>query len=258
MSSGGTGGVPSAPDCTGEFGVPETLLTVAAPLDFSGISITGDERELVFVMDTGNGYATPVITTRASAQGSFPPAEAIGGVAACTTTYGAVDISDDGLRLYHSCSADLATLSEVHLAERSDREEPFEDRGVVASMGSSVAVASDELSIYSSGLGNGPPLVAVRATPGAAFGEASAIPGLEDSALTTPDLSSDGLVLFGRENGELGYYTRETSGSDFTTFTVLGELPDTPGSPVISADCRSLYFVAFNEQGERSVFVMRR
>jgi hypothetical protein len=254
--TGGSGG--GGAGCAGAFGAAELLFSVEPPMDLGGPSITADELELFYSLDTGAGLATFVVTKRAAVTDAFPAAAAVPGLAGCSTPFGTMDISDDGLRLYYACWSDAAAMVSVEFADRTDRESAFEARGVLATMGGSPAIDSAELTLYSGGLNGGSPIMAERDIPSGAFGDAQGVPGLATSTLGTPDLSPDGLVLFGAQAGMLGFVTRADVTSPFGSFSPLPGIAANSGAPSISADCRTLYFAGRTNSGGRGVFAARR
>lgn len=227
-------------------------------MDLGGPSITEDELELFYSLDTGTGLASFVVTKRESVSAAFPAASPVPGVSGCSTPFGTMDVSDDGLRLYYACWADSSAPVSVEFADRPDRASAFTPKGTVAMLGGSPAIDSLELVLYSSGLSGGAPLMAERESPLDEFGEATEIPGLATSTLVTPDASPDGLQLFGAQTGILGFVSRPNVDAPFGAFTPVPGLPDNSGAPAISADCRSLYFVARTPSGARAIYVAKR
>jgi hypothetical protein len=247
----GTGGS-TALDCTGSFADPVELFSVQLPEDLGGPSITADELDLYYAQGTTS--AGFVVRTRSSPDEDFGDPTSVPGLTDCDTPYGSVDVSDDGLRIYSACWTVFTSTSDVRIAERSSRNEPFVDGGVVGQIGASPSVSHDELSLYSSGLDLVGPLVAKRDFVEGPFGSSDTVPGLETSGLTNPDLSSDELVLFGNQAGALGYHARDSSSDPFGDFVAYENMPENPGSPSVTPDCQAMYFVGVAENGGRGVF----
>src|SRR5690606_17852005 len=106
-SAGAAGSDPGELDCSGSFGVGELLISVDPPMDLGGPSIPANELELYYSLDTGNGVASFVVARRTSSDGAFTAAAPVPGIGdACTTPFGTMDITDDGLRIYYACWSD--------------------------------------------------------------------------------------------------------------------------------------------------------
>lgn len=247
----GTGGS-TALDCTGLFGDPIELFSVQLPEDLGGPSITSDELELYYAQGTTS--AGFVVRTRATTDEDFGDPIPVPGLTDCVTPYGSVDVSDDGLRIYSSCWSDFLSMNEVRMAERANRDDPFVDVGVVGQAGATPSVSHDELSLHSTGLDFIGPLVSRRESIDDSFGTSEVVAGLEGSSLANPDLSSDELVLFGNQDGSLGYYERASASGAFGEFISYEGLPENPGAPSVTPDCRAMYFIGVVQNGGRGVF----
>jgi len=130
-------------------------------------------------------------------------------------------------------------------------------------VGPSVAIAPDELVLYSSGqigtIDSPPPRRYTRSSTSAPFADPLPVPGLESSGLITPELSPDGLSIFGSANLSLIVAERSRPDGAFAAPTTI--LPGTPnmlvlGAPDVAQDCRSLYFVQ-NEPASGASFTSR-
>jgi hypothetical protein len=137
--------------------------------------------------------------------------------------------------------------------------------------GISISVSADELTAFwsdYSDTSNPTVLTGTRSSLSGAFGSGTEPLGLDQTVLRHPELSTDGLHLFGSLNtGSLTsivMYTRASLDSAFRNPSseglpvtpVLPDDPNTPSvesvsdlSPTLSADCRSVYFLRYTFTG---------
>jgi hypothetical protein len=245
----GRGGSSASIDCSGTFGEPHIVFDPQAEQLFSP-TLTADEMELLYAL--GDGITLQYFhSKRTSKTESFGAGEPLPELdAACSTTDSrTIDLTSDGLRAYLVCygtgDPDSHTL---RIAVRPSLDAPFVlDPMSYGSVGPSAGVAPGELTLYSSGLrpGQEPALAFERATTSEPFGEGTEIPGLEGVLLLTPDVSADGLSLFGSVMGSIVLATRPTVHDPFSTAETIiaGATSGEWISPTISEDCRSLYAV---------------
>jgi len=268
-------------DCTGTFGTP-TLIMDEGPskIPAQSLSITGDDLELFYEVP---GPAQGVmVRARATRDAPFGDAQEIAPAVFdfCPLEEGpSIDVSDDGLRLYMTCVIttvanpdDPFAPAPIYVAERASRNTlDFVRRPDPLGMGGiSISVSSDELTAFWSDYtdtSNPTVLMGTRSSWTAAFSSGTEPLGLNHAVLRYPELSTDGLHLFGSlKTGELTsivMYTRASLSSDFRSpssegLPVTPTLPDDPNtptvestsdlSPTLSADCRSLYFLRFSFQ----------
>jgi hypothetical protein len=245
IGEAGTGGGSVSIDCTGTFGDPRVVFDPQMTKLFSP-TLNADETELLYA--TGDGDLQYFRSTRSSKLDDFGPGEPLPELdAACMTTDSrTIDLSADGLRAYLVCyGSNNAEGYTLRIAVRSAPDAPFVlDSKSYGMVGPSAAIATGDLTLYSSGImiGQGPALVFERATLSAPFDAGKPIPGLESYNLVTPDVSADGLTLFAGYTGGIIVATRTRVSDPFT----YGDFVVSGGdyvSPAISEDCRSLYAV---------------
>lgn len=257
-SSGSDVGGSDPVDCNGPFGSPELVLAVEPPMDLGGPTITADELELFYSLDNGSGMASFVVAKRETELDAFSAGSPVLGLSGCPTPLGTMDVSHDGLRLYYACWSDGAAEVTVTLADRTDRLGEFTVQSAIGTAGGSPAVDRAELILYSSGLNGRAPLRALRGQLSEDFAAAEGIEGLENSTLSTPAPSPDGLALYGAQAGALVVATRPDPASAFGAAKAIPGLPTNAGAPVLTADCRTLYFVARTETGGRGIYAATR
>ncbi len=257
----GNGGTGATIDCEGDFGNPRPILT--APEDEVGsLSISADELELVYALGPGpenQGARSFFHSVRPNKQAMFPAGDALPSLnVACgdDALYRSGDLSADGLSYYFVCYASGdAAPTDLHVARRASRADPFAvDATTYGQVSSGPTVDSTELLLITSPTNaqTGAPLAFTRADTSSPFSNGTALTGLE--SLVTPDLSSDDRSLFGSSRtastlSSIQVATRSAPGGAFGAPVAL--LTDTTGvlnygSPAISADCRSLYFVSLS------------
>lgn len=174
--------------------------------------------------------------------------------AACARPdYRSIELSPDGLRAYVLCFATLDDGADgvLRVADRARAGERFTLRATeYGRVGASPAVTPDELTLYTSypaGAGEGPPFTYTRASTDEPFSAGTPAPGLEGSEMASPDPSPDGLSLFGGVSTSITLATRARVTDEFgAPIPVLSPADGTQllGAPDLTANCRSLYFVA--------------
>ncbi len=237
---------PAAPDCTGIFGLGTVI--VPGVLAASSPAVTADELE-IFLGD-GPHFA---VVRRSAVPAPFTARTALPELDAACASAGLanpqIDVSADGLRVYFTCSS---AASPVFVAHRADRRSAFVVDGTVADGVELLAVVDDERAIY--GASGGAPFRAIRAAIGEPFPTLHIVAELATIQLTAPDLSPDGLTLYGSFAGHVVSYARPSASGTFgTTPTTLdlataGEMV---GSPEIAPSCRTLYFLLRDTVGVR-------
>ncbi len=249
--AGGSGGV----DCSGTFasavGVFEDGPRVTTP------ALTADEL-LLFYARGPSGDERFYVAERASKTAAFSPGVPITELdAPCQLTDDrSVDVSDDGLTAYVSCyqAGTLAVPTTLYVLTRASRSEVFGAASEVGSMTPSSSVENDGLSAVWSGEETPSTRLATRSALSEPFGNDTELPGLESTNVFTPDLSPDGLAVYGAidsaEGRSLAIATRastdEPFGAPVIATALLAGLPNS-GAPELSADCRALYFIGVDE-----------
>ncbi len=263
--AGGTGGVPGPVDCQGSFGTPVPLVD-NGQYPLSSPALPDDELEM-FVSVSPDGTTFHFARTqRADAGQPFGPLQVVPELdAACASPDEArtIDVSRDGLRAYVSCDDGSGAAQPLQLFTRASRTATFAaQKSQGDTLGGSVALSADELSAYSSAYSNpGAALVATRGSRLVAFGPAAPIPGLETVDVIAPDVSDDGLVLFGGLGGQqLVMATRSNAASSFGAPQNLTIPQDIAGAPHITHDCHRLYYVGYTygSPDDFAVYVMSR
>jgi len=267
-SAGSTAGASSL-DCTGTFGEPRLVFDPFVA--FQSPTLNPDETELLYVgYDPGSDYVQFLRATRPSKADLFGlPEPATGLENLCLgSPQGTIDLSPDGRRAYVVCYDPAFAISDaLWVAERSAPNAPFVvSSAIYGLVGASAAIATGELTLYSAGpaLALDPGLLFERPTTDVPFGGGIAIPGLEDTAIVTPDPSPDGLSLFVGMAGQVLVATRTALGEPFTTLDPVLTPADSMtiwSSATISEDCRSLYaihVVSDNGGSRRTLEVVTR
>lgn len=257
---GGAGGAPGSKACQGSYG-PLTLVFSEPSFTVNGPSVTSDE--LLLFYSVGDKTVTEVkqavmFRQRQSVTDPFGPGLPLPELANVCSPNQHVnpDISEDGLTLYVSCTASIDVglpegPSQLRVARRSDRSSSFVlDAEPVGSVFASAGLSADELTAYTGGevWGTAPQLF-TRTAKTEKFGEAKPVPGFT-SPLNSPDISADGLTLFGAAPSAsttrqlVRRATRTSSAENFGEPTALDfGLPDnTFGAPNVTPSC-SLYLV---------------
>lgn len=264
---GGSGGEEPV-GCVGEFADDyEAILSEPDSTTLGSPTLTDDELEIFYTRGDGVGTSTLVRSVRGSKSDNFPPGEPVdifGLPSECLESI-TMHVTGDGQRMYLSCSSPANPQSPIYLATRVDTEPYFELTSELVIMGPSPYVTEDETGlITSSSFTDGPPLYSLRGSAGEPFPEPLVVPGLENETLLAPALTPDGQTIYGHTRVEAGggYSLAKATldGITFIDFTLVA----TPGlelvgSPVISKDCRSLYFLgAPTQQGPWSIYVRHR
>jgi hypothetical protein len=283
-ASGGAAGNPSAgagsgtggagapdPDCGGGFGAPSPVLT-GAGIEVGSLALSPDELELIYTRSSPVEGADSDFrrSVRASKNVAFAPGEPLSVLnAACgdPQLLRSGDLSTDGLRFYFVCyAAGGDVLTPLRVARRATLASAFiVDAKSYGMVRSGPTLSWNELELYTS------PSVSqlmgtnlhVRSSVSEAFDPGSTLSGFD--SVFTPDLSSDDLLLFGvtvpaTDPRALVMAERASTSSQFTSHSPLLTAPDLMtsfGSPTISYDCRSLYYVHITTS-ESTVVVMKR
>lgn len=259
--------------CHGAYGQPLLVLTVEPEALINGISLTADERELYYSRQK-NSMQEVVRHTRASAGdmfGAVEPLPALAGVCGDLPNVNP-DISEDGLTLYVTCTAEMPPpmsegVSPLRVARRPDRSSDFTlEAEPIGNVFASAGISADELTAYTDGefFGTAPQMF-TRATKAEAFGGPMEVPEIRNAGLRSPDISSDGLSLFGAvtidEVARIARAHRETKGAAFSEPVQLDlafDLPATPvplglGAPNVTAGCL-LYVIVRLMDGQYTVY----
>jgi hypothetical protein len=248
----------SAALCEGTFGASQTLVNFETNVA-SSLSVTADELELFYVdVRTSSNTHNISVLKRSSKSAAFSGPTVVSELqAVCAAEdYPALDVSDDGLRMYFTC---LEGPTPLRLATRVSRSAAW----VVApdpigTVGDSITVSGDELTAVGvRDLASNPrPDAHTRATPEGSFGSASAVTGIDES-FVNPDLSFDGRMLFGvlKPSGagaRIAFVSLDDA-LDATAAPSTAGMPEPPpGStassvsdytPTLTPDCRSIYFL---------------
>jgi hypothetical protein len=281
-STGGAAGSAGVVDCTGTFGAPELLFAAATGETPQSLSVTGDDLELFYEVESDAAGPRLEVRKRSSRTAPFGEPEALNldFLSFCSGENGpSLDVSDDGLRLYLTCvdtSDDPIVPGPIRVAERTSRtSSAFRLRPDSVGLGSvSISVSADELTAFWSDYADKSapkPVTATRPGLQDSFGAPLPLAGAEDDTLRHPEISSDLRYLFGALDLGTGFsrlvmYTRPSPGVSFGAPGSQG-LPtpplvaDDPGtatvegvedlSPTLSADCRSLYFLRYTHAEAR-------
>ena len=260
-SSGGSAGTSPVGNgsCSGPFGAAMPVLLEEPMVSINGISVTADEREIYYARQTaGELPAVVVRRTRASKGEMFGAVEGLptlDGVCGANPRVNP-DISDDGLTLYVTCTADVELglsegVSPLRVARRADRSTPFTlDPEPIGGVFASAGISADELTAFTDGeIFDTAPQLFTRASKSESFVGPQAVPGLA-TPFRSPDISSDGLSLFGATRLAAGGFSaiaRAQRASKDAPFMApeqldlqLGEVGI--GAPNITPSC-SLYLI---------------
>lgn len=266
----GSGGSAMGRSCSGAVGPAAAVFTEAVGVRLGGVGLTGDELEVYYVQRLGDAPPGVVRRKRASKDAPFGGVETLPELAdACRPDQHVnQDVTDDGLALYVTCTdmVDIGLpegVSTLRVARRPDRASAFTLQtepagGVLASAG----ISADELTAYTDGeIYNTAPRMFTRATKAESFGgEAQPIPGI-DVPFNSPDISNDGLVLFGAARAASGNGNAifralrdDASGAFAVPLELDLQLPaGTIGAPNITPSC-TLYVVLAPLDGGNSVY----
>jgi hypothetical protein len=268
VGSAGSGGG-QQPECAGTFSTLETVFAGETNQIPGALSVTADDLELFYSVA---GHV--LVRKRASTSEAFSEPVSlpeIDGLCAPTETpvNPSLDISEDGLRLYVTCTDAEGPL---RLATRPDRNSSFEPTAEsVGTVGASISISSDELVAVSSTTNGGDALLlrSERASLGEPFSDPVRVAEIT-GPFRHPELSGDGLSLFGVvpkdpslpldiANWRLAVASRTSPSGSFSapSFAGLPEPPDTQAdyAPTVSGACESLYFtrVAYTSGSYSSV-----
>jgi hypothetical protein len=229
-------------------------------------TLNAAETELLYAADGEGSSLRYYRSTRASKSDVFESSEPIPELdAACASTDDrTIDVTGDGLRAYLVCyGPDNPESNVLRFAVRAALDAPFVlDEKSYGVVGPSAAIASGELTLYSSGLtpSADPPLLFERTTTSEPFDAGTVIPGLEGTLLITPDVSADGLSLFGNQGGAISVATRASVHDAFSLPEVIIPAPESGDwvSVTVSENCRSLYAVMMASSEPRTVQVFER
>ena len=254
-ATGGAAGV-GASSCAGSWGAPEVLYQAPDGYTLSSPAVRSDDLELFYVDYDAAGAGHYRRTARSDRAAPFTPGDIVSELdAACgAADQRMIDLSSDGRRAYIVCIEEpVANASgALRMARRPDFDSPFSlDAMSYGVVGASPAISADELRLYTSAqasVGTNPSLTYMRASTTAPFGAGMSIPGLESSTLSAPDISPDGLALFGNLNAAVVVVTRSAPDAPFGGPSIV--VPGDPmnytfvvGAADVSGDCRSLYYV---------------
>jgi hypothetical protein len=267
--NGGAGGNPTT-DCSGSFGTPSVVLSVPG-LEIGSLAPSSNELELIYQAATqAETYTSHFYrSVRASKDVPFAPGTPLPELdAACAdVTLGrSGDLSADGLTFYFVCyrfDTEPDPMAELHVARRPSPSAAFVvDAMTYGTVRPGPSISTDELTLYTSSnfLDTMGVNTHVRTSTSTAFGSAAFLSALE--RVITPDVSSNGLFLFGSLTGGEGpsalvVSTRASTSDMFAPHTPLLTAPDQTnifGSPAISSDCRSLYYVSVNASSMPSIY----
>jgi hypothetical protein len=244
--------------CEGPFGASQTLRTFGSNVA-SSLSVTSDELELFYVDVRSDPESHNIsVLKRSSKSAAFSEPTLVSELqATCAAEdYPALDVSDDGLRMYFTCLDGPAPL---RFATRTSRSAAWVvDADPIGTVGDSITVSGDELTLVGvRDLGANPrPDAYRRATPVGSFGSASAVTGIDESFMN-PDLSFDGRMLFGVVNpsgagARIAFVSLDAVLEATAAPSTAGMPEPPPGStantvsdytPTVTPDCRSMYFL---------------
>jgi hypothetical protein len=254
VASGGTSPGPTQ-RCEGSFGASQTLFNFRQNVA-SSLSITADELELFYV-DVASGADTHVMSLlkRSSKSAAFAEPTVVSELqATCAAeNYPALDVSDDGLRMYFTCLDGPAPLRRATRASRSAAW--VVDPDPIGTVGDSITVSGDELTAVGVRelVSNPRPDAYGRSTTAQPFGSGIAVAGVDESFMN-PDLSYDGRVLFGvvrlTEGARISSVSLDDDFGATAAPSTVGMPTPPPGAtivddytPTLTPDCRSIYFL---------------
>ncbi len=267
VTSGGggsaIGGGASPASCTGAFNAAEPVLRAPMDTSVNGVSLTADELELYYTRDfevTATPTPEVVRRKRASKDALFGEAESLPELAGVCGDKLRIypDVSEDGLTLYVTCTTRVDEGSEgvsvLRVARRAGRSEPFvlaaEPAGNVFA---AAGIAADELTAYTDGeVFDTAPQMFTRSSKAEPFMGPMAVPGI-DVPFRSPDVSSDGLTLFGAAGRDIIHIYRAHRADANAAFSTpepidLKLSEATIGAPNITAGC-ALYVVVVTSEG---------
>ncbi len=247
-------------DCSGTFGTSRVLLSAAPNDELGGVTLSPDELELFYssitpaAVDGSHFYRS----TRASKADVFMLGTTVPELdAACESGQRrTMDLSHDGLRAYLVCvpPEGPAYGGSLRIADRPSLGAPFVLRTMTyGEIGNSPSISRDELTLYTTQPDGSYDYIQryERGTTSEAFGPAEDLSLGSFDFPSSPDIGPDDLSLYFGMNTTVGVATRASTEADFGVATELFTIasPSAGGSPEISRDCRSLYYINL----ERSV-----
>ena len=255
-SSSGAGGSVA---CTGAFGAPRVVLEMEGQ-SFSGLTLSPDELELIYSagsVESGSdqGFFRARRASKADVFSTPVAIPELDAECAMSTMTRSGDLTFDGLGFYFTCYDSLSpgSASQLLYARRASLDAPFVvERIDYLTVDRGPSVSRDELELFAALGSAGPTKRYVRADTSASFSDGEEVPELESYIIATPEIAPDGRTLYASQSASNTWYalveaTRSAPGAAFGPLTVL--LPEimneTFGSPAISNDCRSLYFVHY-------------
>jgi hypothetical protein len=227
---------------------------------FSGLTLSPDELELIYSagpVESGSDQGF-FRARRASKDDVFSTPVAIPELdaeCATSTMTRSGDLTFDGLGFYFTCyDSDLpAGSSQLLYARRPSLDAPFvAERIDYADVDRGPSVSRDEIELFAALGTAGPTKRYTRSDTTQPWSSGEVVAGLESTIIATPEIAPDGLTLYASQSASNTWYalveaTRSAPGAAFGPLTAL--LPEimneTFGSPAISNDCRSLYFVHY-------------
>ena len=242
--------------CSGAWGTPVEV--VSADRIPSSPAITGDGLELFFVagaLEQEQFYSVKR-ANRAEDFGEAAPVPALN--AECTfSSIKTIEVSNDGLRIYLSCSPDLQSDGVLTMMTRASRDSTFGSPSVVGATPLSPWLSDDQLSLfYASTEAKSATFMATRGSIDEKFGAPSEVPGLETAALSAPTLSPDGLEIYGfrRADNTLVRAKRTSIDAAFGIPTEAVDLTSIggTGAPDLTTDCRSVLMMGYLNEGRGS------
>jgi hypothetical protein len=267
--SGGSAGTPSV-DCTGSFGEPTVVFTNAPSIGLGSLTLRADELELIYAEAPFDETLPRHFrrSVRAGRDVPFTAGEVIAPLdAACADDQNRTgELTRDGLRFYFTCYIDFEDEpNAIRLARRPSVDAPFVvDSTTYGVARSGLALDTDELTVFTSGSTEGSaPFARRRTTTADPFGDESPLTGLDGWVTLT--LSSDGRQLYGASYTEADRRSllgaTRSGPTEFAAPTVVRTFAEPVyvfGSPAISADCRTLYYVSVTEEPVYGLMLMRR
>lgn len=243
-------------DCSGAFASPVLAMVDEGGVRLGSPTFSPDGLELIYAREAMDGSAANYgfrRSTRSSVDEQFPVGTPLTSldVACAIDESRSADLSADGLRAYIVCYPSQASPvgpGTLHIAERPSLAGEFTLRPETRAVGPSAAISADELTLYTSSdidLGGYPPRQFRRASVSEMFGDGTDIAGLETAMLLAPDISPDGLSLYGNDGG-ISVAVRVTVDEPFAAPTLLYPNPTTRtalGAPELSRDCRTLFYI---------------
>ena len=270
QSGGGSGGSAGAPaggtgqggvkplDCSGAFAAPALAMVDEGGVRLGSPTFSPDGLELIYSREVRDESAAPTMgfrrSTRSSVDEQFPVGTPLPSldVACAVDESRSADLSADGLRAYIVCYPSLMVPvgpGTLRIADRPSLTGEFTVRPESLPVGPSAAISADELTLYTTSdvdTHGYPPRQFRRSSTSEMFGAGSDIPGLESTYLLAPDISPDGLSLYGGLEGGVVVAVRPSIDAPFAAPTTLYPRPEgnaALGAPELSRDCRTLYYI---------------